>query len=115
MYNNWLFALCSSVLSNHAANNHYGRFELESPSYQTAASLQPLHENSRQEKIEVQILPQVSLRTKLLPPQMTLNMKCDDENCMHFIALTEADVQCALSLLCHQRQIIWDIERDVSY
>ena len=52
-----------SVLSNHTANNHYGRLELESPGYQTAASLQPLHENSRQEKIEVQILPQVSLRT----------------------------------------------------
>ena len=49
-----------SVLSNHTANNHYGRLELDSPGYQTAASLQPLHENSRQEKIEVQILPQVS-------------------------------------------------------
>jgi hypothetical protein len=47
----------NSVLSNHTANNHYGRLELESPGYQTAASLQPLHENSRQEKIEVQILP----------------------------------------------------------
>ena len=53
-----------SVLSNHTANNHYGRLELESPGYQTAASLQPLHENSRQEKIEVQILPGVrTLRT----------------------------------------------------
>ena len=60
----FLFSLLwSSVLSNHTANNHYGRLELESPGYQTAASLQPLHENSRQEKIEVQILPQVSLRT----------------------------------------------------
>ena len=49
-----------SVLSNHTANNHYGRLELDSPGYQTAASLQPLHENSRQEKIEVQILPHVS-------------------------------------------------------
>ena len=59
-----LFSLLwCSVLSNHTANNHYGRLELESPGYQTAASLQPLHENSRQEKIEVQILPQVSLRT----------------------------------------------------
>jgi len=48
----------NSVLSNHTANNHYGRLELDSPGYQTAASLQPLHENSRQEKIEVQILPQ---------------------------------------------------------
>ena len=57
------FFVCYSVLSNHTANNHYGRLELESPGYQTAASLQPLHENSRQEKIEVQILPQVSLRT----------------------------------------------------
>jgi hypothetical protein len=36
----------NSVLSNHTANNHYGRLELESPGYQTAASLQPLHENS---------------------------------------------------------------------
>ena len=52
-----------SVLSNHTANNHYGRLELDSPGYQTAASLQPLHENSRQEKIEVQILPQVSSST----------------------------------------------------
>ena len=58
------FLLLFSVLSNHTANNHYGRLELESPGYQTAASLQPLHENSRQEKIEVQILPGVrTLRT----------------------------------------------------
>ena len=48
-----------SVLSNHTANN-YGRLELDSPGYQTAASLQPLTENSRHEKIEVQILPHVS-------------------------------------------------------
>jgi len=49
----------NSVLSNHNASNPYGRLELDSPGYQTAASLQPLHENGmRNEKIEVQILPQ---------------------------------------------------------
>ena len=55
-----------SVLSNHNASNPYGRLELESPGYQTAASLQPLHENGlRNEKIEVQILPQVRSSSKL--------------------------------------------------
>ena len=54
------FLYFSSVLSNHTAANPYGRLELDSPGYQTAASLQPLHENSRHEKIEVQILPQVT-------------------------------------------------------
>ena len=56
---NFVLHLCFSVLSNHTANN-YGRLELDSPGYQTAASLQPLTENSRHEKIEVQILPHVS-------------------------------------------------------